>query len=270
MKNSKIYSKVFMVLFVGASIISNAQKGFETASINIEDYFPGANFMKVVLAESNGLNLSKDQLHIFTEWASEHQSKVAAKNTQIADLEKEIKSLSQEGVAVPEIVEKVEKTNALRLEVANTKLSCRALVQNTLKSKQWESLVANYEENHPFVERTKMMEVIQHVNPAPNYMSVINANISELNISTGQKKITDAWSAENHPKMMEMANKIISLEKEIYEESLKDTSKDVIYEKFEEINKIRTQIVDKKTNCRNLVKGTLDEAQWKQLVAKTM
>ena len=266
MKNSKISFVVLMALFTGATMMSSAQGG----SVNIEDYFPGPNLMKIVLAENNGLKLSETQLNLFTEWGKEHQSIVAAKNKRIADLEKEGKSLSQKGAPDDEILKKVDETNNLRLEVASTKLSCRDLLRDNLKSKQWKMLVSKYRKDHPFNERKKMMEVIQHVNPVPNYMSVINANISELDISQEQKKITDAWSTQNHPEIMKMANQIISLEADIYNKSLKNTSKEIIYKNFEEINKIRTQIVERKTKCRNLVKQTLSDDQWTELVAKTM
>ena len=75
---------------------------------------------------------------------------------------------------------------------------------------------------------------------------------------------------ENHPKMMEMGNKIISLEKDIYEATLKDTPREIIFENILKINRMRTQIVEKKTNCRDLVKETISEQQWNSLVAMAM
>ncbi|GEM_PF-1864156 len=287
MTNQIIYKKVAIGLLVGATLLSCKENKSKQATIDkisaevtiagktentpdMEDYFPGANFMKIIFKEQNGLSLSEEQVLLFRQWRTEHQSKVAGKIKQISTLEKELKTLSQEGAEKDELLKKVELTNTLRQEVASTKLNCRKLLKNNLNAKQWQTLVTDYQLNYPFVERTKMMDIIQHVNPLPNYMSVINANISELEISADEKEILDAWSLENHPKMMEMANKIISLEKDIYKESLKDTSKEIILQKFKQINTIRTQIVEKKTNCRNLVKTTLSEKQWNNLVDKTM
>jgi hypothetical protein len=287
MNNPTITKKIVLVLFLGAILIScketKPKEPTSTKTIpevviadqtentpNIEDYFPGTNLMKIIFKEQNGLSLSEEQFQLFTQWRTEHQSKVANKIKQIATLDKELKTLSQEGAEMDKLLQKENLANILREEVATTKLNCRQLLRENLNEKQWQTLVTDYQREHPYVERTKMMDIIQHVNPVPNYMSVINANRSELDITADQKTVLDAWSAENHPKMMEMANKIIALEKDIYEASLKDTPKETILEKFKEINGIRTAIVEKKTNCRNLVKETLSEKQWSSLVAKTL
>jgi hypothetical protein len=262
MKNQIIYRKMVIGLFVGTTLLSCKEDKSKdtppdeiTAEVaiagktentpNIEDYIPGTNLMKIIFKEQNALLLSEEQLYLFTQWRTENQSKVAGKIKQISNLEKELKTLSQEGAEKDELLKKVELTNTLRKEVASTKLNCRQLLKDNLDAEQWQTLVTDYQLNYPFVERTTMMDVIQHVNPLPNYMSVINANISELEISADEKEILDAWSLENHPKMMEMANKIISLEKDIYEATLKDTPQEIIFENILKINKIRTQIVVK-------------------------
>ena len=241
---------------------------YKIKEVNIEDYFPGPNFMKIVFAENNGLNLTDVQLQLFTEWRTEHQSKVADINRKIADLEIELKTLSIEGTDMAKLLDQAQKTNILRIQVAKTKLDCRQLLMDNLDPQQWQTLVLAYEKKYPFNERTKMMDVITHVNPVPNYMSVINANIAELSITPSQKTILDNWSEENHPKMMAMANAIITMEKEIYEALLMELTKENILAKFEEINSIRTQILEKKINCRNLVKKTISEKQWAVLVSK--
>ena len=220
---------------------------YKTKEVNIEDYFPGPNFMKIVFAENNGLNLTDVQLQLFTEWRTEHQSKVADINRKIADLEIELKTLSIEGTDMAKLLDQAQKTNILRIQVAKTKLDCRQLIMDNLDPQQWQTLVLAYEKKYPFNERTKMMDVITHVNPVPNYMSVINANIAELSITPSQKNILDNWSEENHPKMMAMANAIIIMEKEIYEALLMELTKENILAKFEEINSIRTQILEKKS-----------------------
>ena len=69
--------------------------------------------------------------------------------------------------------------------------------------------------------------------------------------------------------MMEMANKIIALEKEIYEVALQNTSKEIILEKIEEISKLRKDIITKITKCRDMVIENLNPEQWGILVEKT-
>lgn len=180
-----------------------------------------------------------------------------------------LKTLSQEGAGMVKLLDQAQKTNILRIEVAQSKLDFRQLLLDNLELERWQTLVSTYEKKHPFKERTKMMDIITHVNPVPNYMSVINANSSELGITPSQKTVLDSWSMENHPKMMEMANEIIALEKQIYKTSLREASKVSILEKFDEINSLRTKVLEKKTNYRNLVKKTISEEQWEVLVSKT-
>lgn len=188
---------------------------------------------------------------------------------QIARLEAEIKSLSQERADAEKIFKKQRETGILRREVATIKLLCRDLIIETLETEQFDGLVVNYEKNHPFVERRKMMEIMQHVNPVPNYMQLINTNISELNIVPEQKDKFDAWSAEHHPQMMEMANQVIHLEKEIYQNSLQREPKDNMVFKIQRIEELRAKIVETKTSCRNMVAKTLSQDQWKNLVDMT-
>ena len=113
------------------------------------------------------------------------------------------------------------------------------------------------------------MEIMQRVNPVPNYMQLINTNISELNIVPEQKDKFDAWSAEHHPQMMEMANQVIHLEKEIYQNSLQREPKDNMVFKIQRIEELRAKIVETKTSCRNMVAKTLSQDQWKNLVDMT-
>lgn len=264
MKSNKMYRKVLGLFFMVASLSAGAQE----YAIDIEDYFPGANLMKTVLDGKNDLNLTETQLNLFTGWVKANKSNVAAKNKQIADLEKQSRLFSQKGAPNIDILKKVEEANTLRLEVAATKLSCRELIQENLSPKQWKQVAAVYRKNFPFKERTGMMEVIGHVNPVPNYMSAINAIGAELNLSTEQKEVTEDWSTKNHPLMMQMADEVMTLEKDIYNKSLKNTSKEQIYKNFQQINKIRSQIVETKTQCRNLVMETLSDGQWAALVLR--
>lgn len=286
MKDSAIYSSVFMGFFMVMTLIScKEQKTPETNStdrkedstlidkpettVNIADYFPGVNFMTVVAMKNNGLNLSSEQEQTFAKWRAENHNIIEGKMRQIARLEAEIKSLSQERADAEKIFKKQRETGILRREVATIKLLCRDLIIETLETEQFDGLVVNYEKNHPFVERRKMMEIMQHVNPVPNYMQLINTNISELNIVPEQKDKFDAWSAEHHPQMMEMANQVIHLEKEIYQNSLQREPKDNMVFKIQRIEELRAKIVETKTSCRNMVAKTLSQDQWKNLVDMT-
>lgn len=241
----------------------------ETLNLNIEDYFPAPNYMGYIILEDNKLNLTDKQNEVFKVWRTEKQPQIQSKMKEIHAIDAEIKQLSEQKVPLDEIQEKVNQTNELRKEIAEIKLQCRALIIENLNDTQWKTLVENYPNKFPFKERTEMMNLVNHVNPVPNYMQTINANSDDLGLSEDQKKTLDDWNKENHPKIMAMANKITALEKDIYQESLQNAGKTEILEKLTQIENIKKDIVAKKTHCRDLVVKTLSLEQWSILIAKT-
>lgn len=285
MKNNKISVRIFIGFFLGIILLScKEQKNIEIKAGNeiqeitktdmtdsdvfIENYFSGANLMKFILLENNGLSLTEEQQEILATWREENHSKIQEKMQQLAKLESDMKSLSIAGMKSEEISKKEYDAETLRKNIADTKFTCHSIVAKTLNSEQWEILVTGYEKNFPFIERPKMMDVIQHVNPVPNYMKVIESDSKMLGLSLEQESKFEAWRIENHPKIIEMANQIMSLEREIYEESLQKQEKDVLVKKVMHINQLRADIIKRKTNCRNMLMETLDDNQWEKLVKK--
>ena len=108
---------------------------------------------------------------------------------------------------------------------------------------------------------------MQHVNPVPNYMKIIESDSNVLDLSPEQASKFEAWRLENHPKMMEMANQIIDLEREIYTVLQKEQKEDLL-KKVVQINQARTEIVKTKTNCRDMLMDALDEGQWQILLER--
>lgn len=285
MKNKEINLSVFIGFFIGMILIScKEQKATQTNSgneiqeitkadmtesdVTIEAYFPGANLMKFIVLENNGLSLTEEQQEIFAMWREENHSKIQETMQQVAKLESEMKSLSLADMKVEEIAKKEDDAEKLRKTIADTKFTCHSLVAETLNTEQWKILVTEYEKNFPFIERPKIMDVIQHVNPVPNYMKVIESDSKMLGLSLEQESKFEAWRVENHPKMTEMANQIISLEREIYDGSFQQQEKEVLLKKVMQINQLRADIIKKKTHCRNMLMETLDDNQWEKLVKK--
>ncbi|VAW17074.1 hypothetical protein MNBD_BACTEROID03-2066 [hydrothermal vent metagenome] len=62
--------------------------------LDVTDYFSGPNYMKVVMAENNGLNLSEEQKKVFKAWSTENHPKIKDKMKAVSLLEQEIRSLS--------------------------------------------------------------------------------------------------------------------------------------------------------------------------------
>ena len=285
MKIGKLVTGTFFGLLIGITLVScKEQKAPESTSTDeisemakadqkasahsIENYFPGPNLMKYIVLEDNGLALSEDQEKTFAKWREMNHSKIQEKLMQISQLESEIKSLSLAGDEVEEILKKESEAEVLRSEIANTKFLCHNLIMETLSPEQWETLVTGYEKDFPMLERSKMKQVMQHVNPVPNFMKVIESDSDQLDLSPEQESKFEAWRVEYHPQMMEMANQIIDLEREIYIGSLHKEPKEDLLKKVVQINQVRTEIVKTKTNCRDMLMDTLDDGQWQILLER--
>ena len=285
MKTGKLASGAFLGLLIGMTLVSCKEektpqststdqtqeivKADKTESaLTIENYFSGPNFMKYIVSENNGLALTEDQEKTLAKWREMNHPRIQEKLMQISQLEAEMKSLSLAGVDAEEILKKEAESEELRSAIANTKFLCHDLIRETLSPQQWETLVTGYEKNFPFLERSKMKEVMQHVNPVPNYMKIIESDSKALDLSPEQESKFEAWRVEYHPQMMEMANQIIDLEREIYTGSLQKEQKEDLLKKVEQINQVRTEIVKTKTNCRDMLMHTLDDGQWQILLER--
>ena len=278
--------KIGFVLILGLTVVScnknekkatvsetqksvSIEKPKTDTKLKIEDYFSGPNYMRYMVSENNQLALTDKQELAFKIWRTENHPKIEAKMSRIDEINSEIKSLSKEQASSEKILQKLDATNKLRLEIAETKIQCRDHIIEELDDKQWNTLVEDYKKGYPFKEREEMMVLISHVNPLPNYMQTINDNTTNFKISEEQQKTLGNWSGENHPKMMQMAQQIQNLEKEIYQASLNKEPKTGILNQINEIGKLRVNVVSKKTNCRDLVIKTLSPEQWNLLIEKS-
>lgn len=282
----KVIMKIGFVLILGLTVVScnkNEKKAnvSETqksvaiekpktdTKLKIEDYFSGPNYMRSMVSENNQLVLTDKQETAFATWRTENHPKIEAKMKQIDEINSEIKSLSKEQASSEKILQKLDTTNKLRLEIAEIKIQCRDHIIEQLDDKQWNTLIENYKKEYPFMEREEMMVLISHVNPLPNYMQTINDNTKRFKISEEQQKTLGNWSSENHPKMMQMAQQIQNLEKEIYQASLNKEPETGILNQINEIGELRVNVVSKKTNCRDLIIKTLSPEQWNLLIEKS-
>jgi len=282
----KVIKKIGFVLILGLMLVScnknekkanvsetqksvAVEKPKADKKLKIEDYFSGPNYMRYMVSENNQLALTDKQESAFKIWRTENHPKIEARMKQIDEINSEIKSLSKQQVSSEKILQKLDDTNKLRLEIAEIKIQCRDHIIEQLDDKQWNTLVEDYKKEYPFMEREEMMVLISHVNPLPNYMQITNDNTTDLKISVEQQKTLGNWSSENHSKMMQMAEQIQNLEKEIYQASLNKEPKAGIFNKINEIGKLRVDVVSKKTNCRDLVIKTLSPEQWNLLIEKS-
>jgi len=224
-------------------------------------------YMSVILSNKEALNIDANQEQQLTDVSKEKSPQAVKMAYEIIDVEKEIHQLSLDKAKKELIATSFEKSLELRTNLATMKLDCRDEVLEILNERQWNDLIALYQENLPFDNITEMKALIAHVNPLPNYMQLIQNDIIKLD-EKQEVKLSE-WSSENHPRMMELSNNVIALEKSIYELSMNKGAREDILANVAEIVVIKRQIIATKTDCRdNLINTILSEEQWEKISSK--
>ena len=166
----KVIMKIGFVLILGLTVVScnknekkatvsetqksvSIEKPKTDTKLKIEDYFSGPNYMRYMVSENNQLALTDKQELAFKIWRTENHPKIEAKMSRIDEINSEIKSLSKEQASSEKILQKLDATNKLRLEIAETKIQCRDHIIEELDDKQWNTLVEDYKKGYPFKER---------------------------------------------------------------------------------------------------------------------
>ncbi len=224
-------------------------------------------YMNVILKNKEVLNINEEQYQKLVEVSKKKSPEAIKIANSIKKIEEKIYQLSLDNVKKEILLKNLEETLELRTNLANLKLDCRSKVLEVLDEKQWNVLLKVYKEKMPFNDKNEMTLLIKHVNPLPNYMQLIRKY--EIKLDKMQEEKLSKWSSENHPKMMELAKEVNTLEKNVYELSMYKEAKENILKKVNEIANIKKQIVITKTDCRdNLINTILSEDQWKVLSSK--
>ena len=228
---------------------------------------PLPNYMTVILSNIELLNIDEKQHQQLLE-ISKAKSPLAVKMAyRIGEIEGAMYQLSLDNAKKELLATNFEKSLELRTNLVTMKLDCRDQVLKILSEQQWNDLVVLYQEKMPFNNKTEMAVLIKHVNPLPNYMQSIQNDV--IILDEGQDEKLSKWSAANHPKMMDMAAEVNSLENEAYDLSINKAPREDILKKITEIAVIKRKIVLTKTDCRdNLINNILTEVQWKVLSSK--
>ena len=225
------------------------------------------NYMNFILKNKEALNIDKEQYQKLEEIRKVKSPKAVKTAYSIKEIEEKIYQLSLDNIEKESLLNNLEKTLELRTSLANMKLDCRNKVLEILNEEQWNELLKMYKEKMPFNDKTEMDLLIKHVNPLPNYMQLIKK--VDIKLDKKQEEKLSKWNSENHPKMMKLAEKVNTLEKEVYELSMNKETTENILKKVVEIADIKKQIVITKTDCRdNLINNILSEDQWKVLSSK--
>ena len=228
---------------------------------------PLPNYMAVALSNAEVLNIDEKQHQKLLEISKAKSPQAVKMAYRIGEIEAELHNASLDNAKKELLASGFEKSLDLRTSLATMKLDCRDQVLEILSEQQWNDLVVLYQEKMPFNNKTEMAALIEHVNPLPNYMQLIQNDVIKLD--EGQDKKLSEWSMKNHPKMMEMAAEVNSLEKEAYELSINKAPREDILKNITEIAEIKRKIILTKTDCRdNLINNILSEEQWKELSSK--
>ncbi len=114
-------------------------------------------------------------------------------------------------------------------------------------------------------DKEAFMRNMAHVNPVPNYMSIIVKNEDKLALTADQKTKVMAWNKKNGAKMATMVNSVVDGEKQITVASMKGTSSTEIASMADQLMETRKKIIVGKTTCRDYMMDVLSPEQWKQL-----
>ncbi len=225
------------------------------------------NYMNFILKNKEVLSIDKKQYQKLEEIRKVKSPKAVKAAYSIKEIVENIYQLSLDNIEKEPLLNNLEKSLILRNSLAKMKLDCRNKILEILNEEQWNELLKMYKEKLPFDNKTEMTSLIEHVNPLPNYMQLIKKLYVKLDKEQEEK--LSKWSNQNHPRMMELAAKVNTLEKEVYELSMNRETSENILKKVNEIANVKKQIVITKTDCRdNLKNNILSKNQWEVLSSK--
>ncbi len=114
-------------------------------------------------------------------------------------------------------------------------------------------------------DKEVFMRNMAHVNPVPNYMSIIVTQADKIALSADQKTKVIAWNKKNGAKMATMVNSIIDGEKKIKMASMDGTASSEMASMADQLMETRKKIIIGKTTCRDYMMEVLSPEQWKKL-----
>lgn len=114
--------------------------------------------------------------------------------------------------------------------------------------------------------KRQFMLQMQHANPVPNYMVIIQKHAADLKLNPEQQAKVKQWYDENNAKAAEVVKKIVAAEQALAEASLKGEDITTIMQQFDEMAAMRRALAEQKTKCRDYMRDVLTPEQWQQVV----
>jgi hypothetical protein len=118
-----------------------------------------------------------------------------------------------------------------------------------------------------YADQATFMRNMAHVNPVPNYMSIIKVNADKLGLNDEQKAKVLDWKNKKGKKMAAMVQGVMDAEAKIKAASIEGSDAKEITTMAQDLMDKRMKIITNKTECRDYMSNILTKAQWKQLMA---
>ena len=109
-------------------------------------------------------------------------------------------------------------------------------------------------------------KVLQHVNPMPDFMQVVDNHGDKLKLDEKQIAILKKWQGERAPVEQKIIKEIIKTEADIYKAALDDKELSKIDQLGDSILQNRLMLIRNKSFTREKIKATLTPDQWDQLL----
>ncbi len=115
-------------------------------------------------------------------------------------------------------------------------------------------------------KKPDMMAMMKHVSPMPSLMPIAMGNADMLELSKEQIEALAVGRDERHDKVHGLANEIVADEKAVAQAALEGKTKEELNQMSEAIMEKRLAIIEAKANCRDIIRKTLNDEQWGEVV----
>ena len=109
-------------------------------------------------------------------------------------------------------------------------------------------------------------KVLQHVNPMPDFMQVIDNSGENLKLDEEQLTKLKKWQSERAPVEQRLIKEIMKAEADIHQAALDDEELSKIDQLGDSILQNRLMLIRNKAFTREKIKAILTADQWKQLL----
>lgn len=225
---------------------------------------PVPSYMGFILANKKDFSINEAQEKELLVLKDVFKPKAMPVKLGIIELAEKIKEKSKNNATAKELETLSNEFTEKKIELTSIKTDCRDAILNVVSEKQWQTIVAKYNQKMPY----DLSDPIGRMSAAPNYMIDV-FHVENINLSEEQINNISGWSMGRHTNAVATHGEIAQLEELVRDWSLSKKPKTDILKKMQEMEKIRHKITTTKTACRDFMKNeVLTEKQWKLLINK--